>query len=630
MSEETKFFICRNAYCEGGTTGGPINQYKPAKDPVIHCQHCDQVYYVAEDGKFFSWFENLTFNSFKEFQDFQDQYSANYLGIDTLKICKLSDKDNFHSPLSFQNCVITNVIIEDLELQSSFSPIFFDSCNINNLNINNCNIKEKSTAELLGSFFGISLVRTKIKESFKIANSDSSLCIVECNIPVSTNITNSKIDKLILLKNAPEVDLQLDKKSCINPNAENAEAPQLSGELMADQNTHPVSVNIIEELVIDDKPGIRIISDKEIKNLVIPDRSTVKARLIFNNCIIHELKNKALCFERDVVFRSSIFHGDFKLRDSRFEGSLIMEACEFTDDFSLDELKIDKNLYLAYCIFNSNTHLSHIQIGRYLNLKFSHCTHMLNLFRVETARDLFVTNTLIGKYFLINLCKIGGNIKLSKNTLSDLEILDTEISISLEMYHNELEQDGGLFIANCSMNYGLMFFNTAVAGVVSFISCRTKNILISDSFFKKNVDFSQLSYTDSLRIKNCLISDTFSLDNLRGNDSIVNKNIISGDITIDKCKLNDFKLEENQIRDIKIDKCKLNDFKLEENQIRDTFINECSLNDFSLYLNQLEVFRLENSELDDLDIYRNSVYGMKLYGGTYNKIRIYSSSVSFS
>ena len=198
------YFVCTNKNCQPGRWGGNIIEIPEDHEEHINCPNCKQKYLVAEDKSVLTRFDEkpLVIDSFSSLNSFIESYTNNRLFIETLHLKGISDNENFDKTFSYNSCFIENLIIEDLDLKTTCSPITFHKCYIDKITILNTRITEDSKKDFWGpySFYGITFNETEVFQQMEIDNFDGEMLIKACDISEPINISNSNIHRQITIK----------------------------------------------------------------------------------------------------------------------------------------------------------------------------------------------------------------------------------------------------------------------------------------------------------------------------------------------------------------------------------------------------------------------------------------------
>jgi len=578
MSEETKHFICRNNACKGGNIGGAVIEYKEIENGLYQCPYCGQEYIIQQDGTTVAFFEEKLFDSFSSYNDFQNQFFSKELYIRKLFLKGIKDNENFQATIAFRECWFDEVYIEDLNIHTTCYPIAFDNCKIDRLYLRGeSKILHKNRYDFWGPyhFFGINIIRTDIKEVFEISKLQSSLCIIDSNISCELNIENSIIDDLVLVNNDPDFIIKSDKESTIIRNKAVIDGTPPIKDFISGSGTVKIKRKTIEKLIVDpDVMGLTVISDAVIKEIIFPEDVTVKARLVFNNCLIHNLQNQSRVFKRDVVFKACKFLSDIEFSRSDFEGNLVFEGCIFEERFVLDEMNVDRDLHLSYSFFKKSVEISQVTVGSYFITHFSRYAGLFALSRVNIKRNLTIGSFIIENDLKIEMCTMGDDLFLKRghlqgslelenleaNNLSIVEILiykDLAITfteIKGDIYFESFEILGG--IQEQAVNYvkasRIIFKKATCWGEFNLYNLDTLTLGIISSTFKNDLNFYTSHISGNVMIHDNLFMDSFRLNTVTAGDAGINKNKILNCLWLENNEMDDLVVEDVDIRQIEI------------------------------------------------------------------------------
>ncbi len=188
MSSEVKYFICRNEDCqkERELTGGTVFPYQiPEDGDPFFCPYCKSRYIENEGETFLLWDQgDKIFESSEDYQNFANQFEVNQIYFPKLVFRNIKEENYTGKNLSFNKCVIDELVIEDLDISAANYPIIFSHCVVKNIRISNSTIIKTSinSYKSLWSFFGINLFYTSVLDSFKIEGCETSLMISNCQV----------------------------------------------------------------------------------------------------------------------------------------------------------------------------------------------------------------------------------------------------------------------------------------------------------------------------------------------------------------------------------------------------------------------------------------------------------------
>ncbi|NOX87018.1 MAG: hypothetical protein GXO86_13840 [Chlorobi bacterium] len=578
MTPETKHFLCRNNACAGGNIGGAIIEYQETKENFYQCPHCGQRYLILKDGTIVAFFDEIIFDSFSSCNEFQDQFYSKELYINKLVIRGISDNENFISTIAFRKCWFDEVYIESTDIETTCYPIAFDDCTIDRFYIrDNARISHKNRYDFWSPyhFFGINIIRTGIKEIFEISDMNSSLCIIDSIIACPLNIQDSVIDDLVLVNNNPDFTVAADKNSTIFKNVAVIDQTAPVKDFTAEAGKSNAGRKIIEEIIIDpDATGVLFLSDAEVKNIVFPEDATVNARLIFNNCLIHNLQNQSRAFKRDLVFKTCRFLSDMEFSRIDFEGDLVFEGCVFEEEFALDVLHVNKDLHLSYSLFKNDVDISQVTVGNYFITHFSRYAGMFALDRIDVKRNLTIGSFIFEKVLKISLCEVGGdlfikrghsqgsiqldNLQAGNLTVAeilinkDLSITFTEVRGDITFESFEILGGFGEHGVNFLKSNRFRFIKMTSRGELNLFNLDANMLFIISSTFKKDLNFYTPRISDRTSIQDNLFADSLRLDNMTAGDINISKNKILNCLWLTNNELDDLVVEDFDIRQLEI------------------------------------------------------------------------------
>ena len=577
MPQETKNFLCRNNACLGGKIGGAIVEYQETKENVYQCPHCGQTYLILKDSTVVAFFEEITFDSFSSYNEFQDQFYSKELYINKLVIKDISDNENFISTIAFRKCWFDEVHIESTNIETACYPISFDDCKIDRFYVSEkARIVHENRYDFWSPyhFFGINIIRTQITEAFEISEMYSSLCVVDSNISCALNIQKSVIDDLVLVNNNPDFTIQADKHSTIFRKIAILDGTPPAEDFNAKADKSIAGRKIIEELIIDpDATGMLFLSDAEVKNIIFPEDAVVNARLVFNNCIIHNLQNQSRIFKRDVVFKVCRFLSEMAFSRMDFEGDLVFEGCVFEEEFALDVLHINKDLHLSYSLFKNEVNISQVTVGNYMITHFSRYAGMFILDRVDIKRNLTIGSFIIEKVLKISMCAMGGdliikrghslgniqmeNLKAGSLTIAEI-LIDNDLFLSIDarddITFESFEILGGF--GELGVNFvkanRIQFKKVISWGVLNLYNLNSSLLIIISSTFKNDLNFYTSRITDRTIIQDNLFANSLRLDAMTAGDVSISKNKILNCLWLTNNELDDLIVEDFDIRQLEI------------------------------------------------------------------------------
>ena len=295
MSEEKKYFICRNGECQKdseGIDGGMVFQYEITENEnAFVCPNCKSKYIEIDNTIFYYAVidnEEITFDGKKllqnieineetviassnDFSKLTNQFESNRIYFPRLVLKNIDEPDFQGKKIAFNNCLINELIIEDVNITSAYYPILFSGCVINKIRISNSKVRKTNlnNYKSLWSFFGISFFNTTIFDDFKIEKSETRLMISNCGIKCPVQFSKSSKIELALIDNQDNLEIKEDEDSNVTQLLETiGKSPSASKKKISINGTAIQNISI-DELHID--PDIKtstVVENCSVYNLI--------------------------------------------------------------------------------------------------------------------------------------------------------------------------------------------------------------------------------------------------------------------------------------------------------------------------------------------------------------------------
>ena len=614
MSAEKQLFICRNYNCGGkDSAGGMVFQYEtPEKGKPYFCPHCESEYIEKDGIILYKAGQNkkgeTIFESSDDYNDFRTQYETNHIYFPKLIIRNIKESDYQGRSISFSKCRIDELIIQDIDIVSSFCPISLSECKIEEIRIINSRITgaKRKNYKSLWSFYGINFFQTEIKKSFIVEGLDTSMMISNSEVPCPINISEkSKID-LGLQHNKRDPEIIADKSSSVDyPFRSSGRNPSaLVKKVITSGKT--IKGITIEELHIDPKiEEATLLEDCTIRKLVFQDGSNINGKLIFKNCYIRSIQNVPFCFEKDVIFLGCTFEDELVLSNVNCRQSLILEACHFLKDAILNNLKVERDLHLSYSRFDLELIISANHSAGYIkshfvvvqdNITFDDnvIAREVNFSNIHCGKDLKISNNEIKGYLFLRQIRTGGKLEISWLNVAELDIDDITINKGLDIsevfLHKTLRIKKMEVMEKASFSFvrlsGEIFIDRSVFDdEFSIIACEAKG----------NIHF----FSNTIIRKSCLFGfNTFS------NSCTFQKNLLQDQLVWQKMKLDDISFNNNRIEEgLNIESMEANDLSIKNNYVyKDLDINFTEIDDLSFSNNRTQKFKIFKGSYAEIDI----------------------------
>ncbi|NQT77395.1 MAG: hypothetical protein HQ565_06750, partial [Bacteroidetes bacterium] len=496
------------------------------------------------------------------------------------------------------------------------------------------------------SFFGINFFRTKIKDSFKIKELETSLMISDCEILSPIDISGkSKID-LALRHNASDPEIKADKSSDVNLLfAMQARDAGASGKKVITTGKE-LKGEIFDELIID--PAIEkktIIEHCTIRKLIFPRGGNINSELIFNNCYIEGIENQPHCFEKDVIFLGCTFINEIIFSRSNYKQSLILEVCIFEKQAIFNDLKIEKDLHLSYSSFKESLQVLLVSSNGFLSSHFVNVAEGIKLNNNIIARDLTFRNLVSGKdlelknndvhrNLFIKRAKVGGNLNIDGLNAEELNLNDITTIESFSVKNSQLKnllvigmtevgQDASITFMR--INGEIMLSRNCFKGSFAFMLCESKINIIDHNFFVCGCDINSNVFNNRSDIYGNLFQGPLSWNSLNTKNIDFNDNHILGSFEIDNIKANNITLKVNEVKQaFGLNNTETNDIHFYDNHFHESYeINTMKADDIYFIDNQVEKnLNIFNAEIDDLIFKRNKALEFSIYNGNYGAITI--------
>ncbi len=660
--------VCTNSNCFPDKQGDNVIHFSDEVIPNARCPVCDRDYFKIRDVVYtLHDSDEITINSLLDFLVVIDNSENDAKYIKKLHLSDISDSENFSKIISFKNCFIEELVIQNVDLQTTCFPISFDGCIINSVSIINNNIREDQKKDFLGSylFYGINFNECKVLSSFDIVSYVGDIIIKSCELPKIINISDSTLILFSLINNSlePEINLinsTIDKKYVLS-------LPQSNSDLASENQSHGKEC-IGEYIVKDNENEIINISNMHIDKLVFPENSEINSLINIDGCTINNLKVGAKCFNKSVKFTNCCFMDTMQISNTVIKGSLILEVNNYNSDVVINEVVVGGDLHLSYSTFTKNLYINHSNISGYFIMHQAKIAGNTKFEYVSIEHDFTMVDCLIEKLKLdsctilqetrFKKSKVGGQISILYSnfkgglTLTGCELYDTlnvnnskidsNFQIETSIIHDSVDIGFStiserVFFMETAFDKGvlLQMINMSMLIVASNrfyekFTCNTyssiqKSTIIQNNIFYEELDFDQITLVDQSFSSNHFFN-TLSLTNVDGDDIKFDSNNIKY-LEVENVVCGGFELKSDEINRLKInDVLCQKQFKADECSFKSDvlikhskFIRSIILN-YCEFSNSLEIIsnnigyelKITNGEIDP-NIYNENEEKKKLY-----------------
>lgn len=635
MSEEKKYFICKNEKCSGeeGPKGGTVFQYEPPQNKeIITCPVCGCGYEEEGGELYLSFGGEIEIKSSEDFKAFNEQFESCRIAFSRLVLRNIDEPYYEGENLSFSKCWINELVIEDVNISSAYYPILFSDCSIKKVRITNSKITKTSlnSYKSLWSFFGITFFNTQIHESFIIDQCETSIIVTNCQVHCPIDISKRSTIDLAWIHNKKKPELKTKKGSTVNQIFEDeGKAHSASEKTLKTSGTSIRGINI-DELYID--PNIEeesILENCTIHKLVFKEGSSIKGKLLFNNCSIENTQNEPYCFEQDLIFHRCTFKQEFAIIRSNFNLALIFEFCTFMENMIFNDLNIDDDFQISYSTFMKQLFIYGNNFGNYfkyhLNLihgeiKFEDnvVARDVNFRAIHSNNIISITHNEIKGYLFLRQIHTRSNLEIRRLNADAITINYVFVEGSFSLDQSMLKTDLSLFrmevngitTIDDSTLGGAILKRSFFEGQFIAYSLTTRYNKFSNLFFKSFCYLHTCSVSQDTSIRKCIFQDwmdwenmntesiTFShnyfIDDLKfktieaAEIMFANNNIINQSIEISDARTQDIQLFDNKVaRTIKIEKSKIQDIEISQNTAEKLVIENTKAEDISLRWNEI-------------------------------------------
>ena len=563
MTAKPISFVCRNLECaEEDSNRRELIFHDPAKQEIFECPACKRLYKQDGDSVLYKPLspevDIYTINGINAYMDLLGKCQNTGLFIPTLIISGIKDEAYDGKIISFSKCHIGELILEDIDIKSSFYPISLSECTVNKLSIKNCNITSAGIKDYYSpwSFYGINLYRVQINEQFVLENSTSSVMIMDSHISKPIEINDKSNIDLALLHNKNEPKINVQKGSNNQLIFETSGRGTNKGKEITTTGKAIKGISI-DVLKIDPEVQTKtIVEDCRITKLILPDDTTNYSLLYFRNCYIEKISGKPLSFERDVIFLGCTFADDLPMLGANFKQSLILEACFFHKSVAINDLKITKDLHLSYSCFMNGLHLSLLDISGFTTAHFILCNGDIRFNNLQTGRDISLRNILTNKDLRIKNCKIGGNLYFKRASIEqefeinwlesgDLNIDDIFVNKKTTINNLQLEgtilMDSNVFREETEMSFNrvngeIIIGNSTYHAKFNMIFNEMKTFGLTGLDFKNEFILNTCQIENKFMLDNCFFDNTVTISSGTFGDFNFDYNHIYGEMTMSNFK----------------------------------------------------------------------------------------------
>ena len=654
MSEKVNFFICRNEACKAETnfsgdsmTGGKILTYDAEKnEEIFRCEHCGSTYTLIEE-ELFLLEDEIILESYKDYTDFQLKYESKKAKVDKLVLRNIEIGDIKKKNISFHHCHIRELIIEDVTIRSTFYPLSFSECIIDQIRLINTSIERaaRNSYKSLWNYFGISLIRTVVNERFSIEKCHTSVCIFASDIRCPIAVSGKSKIEFSSLHNDKEPEIKLKSGSTLRHFHEaSGRAPSKKQKKLQSKGEETKNISL-DELIID--PEIRetsIFENCNIQNLVFTPGSDVKGGLEFKNCVIGSVLNRPNSFEQDVKFLGTTFNHNLLFSKTRFRQSLILESCAFKEDVVLNDIKVEEDLHLSYSRLNGSFLLSDNNIAGYVKCQVNDINGEVDiqdniigrdvLFRyINCDGDFHAYHNEIKGYFFLRQVNIEGETELSLLNLEAITIDDlkaaktfqsddcnlkfdinmTGLKVEGELNFWMLKTEGSIRLTRSMINeqFTLMstdssfnlITNNEFKGISVFSSCNYhKQTYLNRNIFHGEVTVQTMNMVNHSMADN-LISSGVNMDDIQAFNLNFDDNQVPSSIRLKNSKLKDLRINNNEVNnDLQLYNCKLDDIYINGNVVVDNYdFNYLQASDIYFSHNMGKFLSITNGNFSELN-----------------------------
>ena len=462
MTAKIKSFMCMNGYCGDEDTGRhAILHYEDKTEELIVCPECENVY-IQYNGDILLLHVNddkneYTIDGFTALQTFKGE-TNNTRGFFPKLIIKNIHSDSLDGELiSFSNCRIDELIIEDTDITSSYYPISFFDCCINIVSFKNIGITIPKLKDYYSTWeiYGIHFFNCVVKDSFSIGEVKASMMISACHFECDLEISKRSSIKLAMLHNDSDPEIRVHKNSKVTQIYSNKGRSTGQGENITTTGNQLKGLSIDELIINPDLSDKTIIEDCVICSISLPKDGTIKGELEFNNCYIGSIQNNAYCFESNIVFLGCTFAEYVWFAESKFLKSLVFEACNFRKEVKFIELKIEKEFHLSFSHFQKDLQISQTRLEGYFYSLFIKVGNKVHLDSLVFPRGINFKNVISGGDFIVSKCDIpynlllkniciGGNLEIKWSDLGNFSLENALVSIKTNIHSVKIKEDFSL------------------------------------------------------------------------------------------------------------------------------------------------------------------------------------------
>ncbi|RLD57231.1 MAG: hypothetical protein DRI97_05820 [Bacteroidetes bacterium] len=619
MSEENHFFICRNESCKDETnfsgealSGGKITTYQmPDEGELILCEHCKSEYKLVNGDPQLILGEIII-----ESQDanikFFNQYESNHIHFKKLVLRNIDEADFKGRAISFNHCTIDELIIENVNITSTFYPISFSNCQIGSVSIINSQLikASRNSYKSLYTFFGIVFFQTEITEGFSIEKSMFSVVVSSCKVKCQIKISQKSKIEIALSNNDHEPVIKTDKGSEVlqlfkitgRDPSKTLKKVTSSGELISDKSIDELHIN-------PDEKNTSTLENCLIKKLIFQDGSSIEGMLHFKNCIIESIENRPNVFEQDLVFLGCTFREKLLVSRSRFKQSLIYELCTFAKGATFNNISIEDDLHLSYSDFKEGLYLAGNKCSGYVKCQVNTMQGKLNLEDNVIGRDVLIKslnsddnliiyhNDIAGYLFLKQL-HLKGKADINMLNADALTIEDIAVMQSMEITNSLINND--LSITRMQVKGETNFWFTKVDGLLKLIRSKFEDTIAVYFLESKLNIIANIDVAGEVKFNSCTFSQ----------QTLTNRNLFHGEFNWGTMQTHNLFLSDNYIFDTaEIENIQALNYTIDDNafvkglEIKNSHLSEIKLNNnFAL-----DYIKLNNLQTDDIFLAGNRI-----------------------
>ncbi len=656
MSEEKNYFICRNEECQpkNDISGGTVFFYeKEESENTFACPYCGTSYLEYDGTVYLIWgSESLVIESGQDYTNFRNQFESSLIYFPKLILKNIEEYDTLLKKMAFSKCVIGDLILENINITSAYYPILFFDCVITKARFSNCKITKtnRNSYKSLYSFYAINFFGSSVLEEFEIEKCDTSLVISASNVECPLHVSKKSNIELVLCNNVSSPEIKTEKDSQVFRKYESLGRSPAAKKKVSSEGKSIHNLNINELHIDPDIASGTLIENCFVSNLVFPDESNIKGKLVFRNCSIENIINTPYSFEQDVVFQACTFKEDFLLIRSSFKQALVFEFCEFEGNTNFNDLKIEEDFFLSYSQFNKDVFITGNKYQNYfkcqvnafsghLTLEDNVVSRDMNIRSVKSGGSLHIIHNEVGGYLIARQVILSGSIEIDMLKADALTINDTFVSGAFDLSQSYLGTD--LRIERLEVLQNTNFTDNILGGCIfmkrsefegslSILSIQSRlnfltNLNVKDSCSFSSSTFSQQSYVSHSLLNSGLTWDTMNCHNISFNyncllkDFLISQmasksltlemNMAFGNVDINSSSTGDISISNNYVNgSLKTNNCKTADVNIEGSIINNELsILYTNVVDLSLTANEVDSLKVSNSNAEKAVVLDNII-----------------------